>query len=983
MFFNKISFTLCLLLFSAAFGFAGNVKGKVYDNVTNESLPGATIVIEGTNRGVVTDILGEFIMSDVSPGDYNLQISFLGYEQQVISVTVSDDKPTIINVPLSSLVIIGEEIVVTAQAAGQRAAINQQINSNSVTSVVSAQLIREIPESSAAEAVGRLPGVSLKGNSIVARGLSPHYNKIQVDGTDMASTNGENRSSSLDMISQYMLEGIEMSKTAMAEHEADVLGARVNLLIKEAPEKPRMEAIFQNGWNSLSESLGNQKISLSGSNRFFDNKFGVFAQLSYDRTNWASNQMTAGYSVNEITDSLPSLENLSLTQINGNMVGRQGASLVMDYKSGLSKIKMSNFMSGKSTEKTTRQISYGRLNLREGRNLNFNTSELFVMTNALRYEQVIGRFEIDAGIHHAYSKNNVPENISANGIDIGAMILDTLINNSVLKQHPLVLPNYSNLNMEEAYMQAFRYNTAWNKEQKYTANIDVKTNLKFGSHINMDIKVGAKYKRLNKEKDSENYEAQTHQAYFQMTRDVAHEYLDWFPVGGEAGSPEGGNVGMRYFVDQDYYDDEFLLGDYVISNILDETKVREFHEFMVANPMGFELGQGKPYYKLWKESYVKDYHGEEEYFGAYFMPTVTVGKNNLLTLIPGVRYEKNKTTYTGYRLPQVHGMDRDAERTEYADYHFTRERENEFILPMMHLILRPLKFVVIKSSYTHTLSRPQFADLVPSWNIDNDFVTWNDPYLEPALSKNLDLNISLHGSKIGLFSAGVFQKEIKNLIFYHGETSILQEDLDANKYEDLKENNEYTLVNLAGLKIDYKMNNPEISYVKGIELEYQSNFYFLPGLLKGLVLNANYTLFDSEAKYPDTKAELDFQTFQWTYTDTFFVSRFLDQARHIFNVMIGFDYKDFSIRGSFKYTDDVFSKNHNTPNLRNNTDARYDIDLTAKQDIPKIGLTVFCNLTNLLRSRYAEINNSTGYPAKESYGGLSAELGLRYRFKQK
>ena len=88
---------------------------------------------------------------------------------------------------LSPEAIMGEEVVITMQAKGQRAAINQQLSSNAITNIVSSDKIREVPDVNAAESIGRLPGVSLRrsggeGNQVVVRGLSPQYTIVEVDG---------------------------------------------------------------------------------------------------------------------------------------------------------------------------------------------------------------------------------------------------------------------------------------------------------------------------------------------------------------------------------------------------------------------------------------------------------------------------------------------------------------------------------------------------------------------------------------------------------------------------------------------------------------------------------------------------------------------------------------------------------------------------------------------------------------------------------
>ena len=113
---------------------------------------------------------------------------------------------------LVAVSIEGETVVVTAQASGQNAAINQQLASNTVTNVVSAARIQELPDANAAESVGRLPGVSVlrsggEGTQIVIRGLQPKYNNVTVDGVRMASSNPNDRSVDLSMISPFPLRG--------------------------------------------------------------------------------------------------------------------------------------------------------------------------------------------------------------------------------------------------------------------------------------------------------------------------------------------------------------------------------------------------------------------------------------------------------------------------------------------------------------------------------------------------------------------------------------------------------------------------------------------------------------------------------------------------------------------------------------------------------------------------------------------------------
>ncbi|MFW6257667.1 MAG: carboxypeptidase-like regulatory domain-containing protein, partial [Prolixibacteraceae bacterium] len=89
---KKAIFTTVLLavlgLFSMASFAQGTVKGKVVDGESGESLVGASVVLEGTTLGTVTDIDGYFRFT-LETGDQTLLISYIGYIKEEIDVTVS------------------------------------------------------------------------------------------------------------------------------------------------------------------------------------------------------------------------------------------------------------------------------------------------------------------------------------------------------------------------------------------------------------------------------------------------------------------------------------------------------------------------------------------------------------------------------------------------------------------------------------------------------------------------------------------------------------------------------------------------------------------------------------------------------------------------------------------------------------------------------------------------------------------------------
>ena len=152
-------------------------------------------------------------------------------------------------------------------------AINRQLNSKYLVNIISSDRIQELPNANAAETVARVPGVSIRreggeGNKVIIRGLSPKYNNITVNGVKLASTDNNNRSTDLSMISQYMLDGIEIIKAGTPDKDADVLGGTVDFKLKKAQSGLNGNFISQGMHNGLKDSYNDKKLVFDLSRRF-------------------------------------------------------------------------------------------------------------------------------------------------------------------------------------------------------------------------------------------------------------------------------------------------------------------------------------------------------------------------------------------------------------------------------------------------------------------------------------------------------------------------------------------------------------------------------------------------------------------------------------------------------------------------------------------------------------------------------------------
>jgi TonB-dependent receptor len=935
----------------------GTIQGTVRDASTGEPLPGANVILVGTSLGAAADADGKFIILRVSPGTYTLRVTFIGYRPVEVTVTVQPGQKVVKDVALQFMSLKGKEVIITAQAEGQVKAINQQLTSTSIVNVVSSARIQELPDANAAESVARLPGISVirsggEGTKVVIRGLAPKYNQIMIDGVKMASTDFDDRSVDLSMISPYSLEGIEVLKAITADKDADHIGGSVNFMLREAPSGFHYDLISQGGYNHLKGAYNDYLLVGNVSRRFLDEKLGVFFQANVERRNRSAHEMGASYYLKgpKLGEKNPVyISGLNLTDITRTR-SRTGGTLVLDYKIPFGKIAMKNFFSTGETSTQRRGETYGLNNSTHTYVGGDARNKLTVMTNILSYEQQFAFGKLDARISHSYSENDAPKNIEF-------VFTETAAFEEVnTKAPPTEVPKYARNDLSRTYLASigeFRRNS---KDRELTASANLESVFRFGRWLSGKIKFGGKYRLKKREHDYWWAGGPLNLGSGQGTRNAI---LNAFPWMKETVPTGAGNLPYTLFIDPKYDPGEFLNGEYTLgptpnidlmNKVMDV--VRQVNELEAYHPNQYLCT-------------TYDYNGNEVLTAGYIMATLNIGQK--IDFIPGVRYERNRTEYTA---PQGNSSFTGSD-INYRHIDTTTTRVNEHWLPMIHLRLKPFRWFDIRLAYTNTLSRPDFRRIVPRYNITQTSVSWNNYRLKPERSENYDLYFSFHGNYIGLFTVGFFKKNIRDMIFSTGRRVIL----DPAEYglpESEKDKFIYTSIN-----------NPYTAYVKGLELDWQTNFWYLPGYLRGLVLHFNYTWIRSEAKYPRTELRIEYLTeypyIRKTVVDTFYTDRLLDQPDNIMNLSLGYDYKGFSIRLSMLYQSNIFHGTNFWPELRRITDDYLRWDLSVKQNLPWSGLQLFCNVNNITGALDRDLNQGSNFPAAEQHYGMSVDFGIRLR----
>ncbi|MDR3626516.1 MAG: TonB-dependent receptor [Ignavibacteriaceae bacterium] len=957
-----------ILAYNSALAAGANISGNVKDASTGDPLFGANVLIVGTSLGATTDMNGMYIIRNVPAGSYSIRITYIGYKEKKIDITARDGENLVYNFKLEPVAVEGQTVVVTAQANGQTQAINQQLASDQIVNVVSAARIQELPDANAAESVGRLPGISIlrsggEGDQVAIRGLAPQFNEVEINGVRMASSNSEDRNTDLSMISSDMLEGIQVTKTVTADMDANVIGGVVNFELREAktdvPGVPKFSLLIQGSYNGLPDAYNkynNYKYVGTAEDRFLDNRLGVFVQALIERRNLSDNELNATYgkSANSTTDYLTS--NITLDD-NARDRQRKNGVVTLDYKLPEGKITFSNFLSSSETETLDRQQYYNVSGNTQSFIFNYSKETLNSITDMLEIEQQLPVFHVKANFSHTYSETKDPYNWGVNFINGPAGLL-AYSNAKNINPHDVVIA--ANNNLGNSFLNTVTTSNSFTRERDLAAGADFDTHLTFSDMVSAVIKFGGKYQYQTRSYNYDTYDGEPFGlASGKPLVSQLSAAFPWMQVSGD-----GVNVLMSPFVQQGYDYGKFLGGDYSMIYPLNIAYMRSMVNYMNAN----HLSNNITYNYDIGGSTKSDYSGDEDISAAYLMATVDIGPS--LTIIPGVRYQQLKTIYTASQ-----GLQGPNPYSNYANQQVTYTAYHPYWLPDILVRYKPADWFDVRLAYTNTVSYPSYASLAPIITVTQSAGTlqWNGFQLDPIKSANYDAYVSFYNNTIGLFTAGAFLKQISNLIYQYTFTPATSAAL-VKYYPDWVPNK----TPLTGIKVTEYLNDPYKVNNSGMELEWQTHFWYLPGVLSGLVMNVNYTHIFSKAEYPIQYVNTSVRPTK--YVDSSYYAPLLYQPDNILNISLGFDYEAFSIRISSIYSSRIFTGPDPTPQLRAYTAGYNRWDVSLKQGLPIEGLQVFCNLYNINRAR--DINNISApnsVPSSEQDYDYSIELGLRYQ----
>ncbi len=1027
--------SMLLVLLGTSSLFARQESGKIYgtvtDTITGAALPGASILLQGTSLGAASDVYGKYVIPSIPPGSYTLLVRYIGYRGSEISIDVKPGSVLEQNFLLTAQALEGQEVVVTAQARGQKAAINEQLTSNTIINVVSAEKIHQLPDASAATALSRLPGVSLmNGDQVVIRGVEAKLNQVLINGIEMPSTDMNNRSTNLGFISSNLLSGIEVVKAVTPDMDANTIGGVVNLKLREAPSGLHFDALSQGNYNSSDHLSDNYRFWASISNRFFDDNLGVFLQGNIDRTHGGNQQANIGLVIEPQGTDIWGQGVYQTTnarfEFDDNITTVSGGSLILDYRLPEGKIVFQNTYAGNLTDQNNNIIAINSFTgpaVVYGADRSLYGKDLWI--NALQAENTFGTVKVDATVSHSFSQQ-----YTRFGHDLGPTNANTVFSGPTrpftavplgqldgfsLSDAVGVFNNIDPANAASAVGGGGQWlSTNYNAfaQHLYNSSVNVSVPVTFSNEVSAIIKTGGKYVRTTRTNNIDEQRATDANDIY--ANPAANTYFPGITL-----SPTN-PLPFSAVINNNFTKGKYFLGSfYNLSNggyrwVIDESKYDEWLKLSSKDwAHAFEAA----------DSWQNDWNGAEQFSAGYLMGTFNIGPQ--LTILGGARFESYNMNYhanltyvqhnvLGNAISTANGSIKDSvnpvQTVAWYDangiFHPTYnvdpsthnvDRTDNNVFPGLQLQYKVTDYSDVRIAYTTGIARPDYQAIIPKFEFETGALNLGNPTLKPATVQNFDILGTIHDNTIGLLSVGFFYKEIKNQMY---STQVIYKDV--NRYSDVWLPDSAYFYNRFGYALDpnqnvnLSLNNQNLGYIRGVEIDLQTNFWYLPNPFNALVLDVNYTKSGSNTNYTiiqkivtntvDTSGPRPVIRPVTTTKDTAFSGRLIQQADDVVNVALGIDYKGFSGRLSFNMTGNVLGGVGSRPELMQYTGNIYRWDFSLKQNLPIDGLSLALNGNNIFHNGISFYQNYRLKPdapvtknlVRVLYSPTSFELNLRY-----
>lgn len=213
------------------------LRGNVADEKTGETIIGASVILDGTTIGAMTDFDGNFVIQNIPAGKYTVKCSFISYESKTEEIELVRGDEKTIDFKLGEAVVkVGEvKVVAKINRESENLLLMEQKKAVIAQQAIGAQEISRKGASDAEAAVTKVTGVAKQEGvkNIFVRGLGDRYNATTLNGFPVTSDDPEYKNISLDIFESDIIKAIGVNKVFATPTGSDVGGAEIRISSKE------------------------------------------------------------------------------------------------------------------------------------------------------------------------------------------------------------------------------------------------------------------------------------------------------------------------------------------------------------------------------------------------------------------------------------------------------------------------------------------------------------------------------------------------------------------------------------------------------------------------------------------------------------------------------------------------------------------------------------------------------------------------------
>ncbi len=838
-------------------------------------------------------------MANLVPGDYRVTVSYIGTGDVTRDVTIPAIGTTL-DFAIGRDIRYLDNILVVGSAAAQAGAINQQRAADSIISVVDSDGLGNFPDTTVADSLQRVPGLSIvtdqgEGRYVSIRGINTDLIAASINGVRTPSPE-DRRGVLLDGVPSDLLDGIEVQKSLTPDVDADSLGGIINLKTISAFDRDGqfIRAKVEGQWNEMTEDIS-PKATLTYSNVFND-RFGVAVSLNYqDLRIEAHNNEIGEFGVDETTGLLSPNDDFEnrwydLTRERLGLVANFDwrvnettdlylRTLINEYKDDevRNKFELRSFddfedddiVTPTSTSFALEEID-AEVRLRE--------EIRQIQTFAMGGETYWNDWAFDYEVSYAYAEEDDSNNhdVTFRSENLQDIVSETVTLDYSRAQTPRLVASDAFLaaafDPANYFLDSFEREFTTNEDTETSAKLNISKESNIGE-IPVTWKTGVKLRDREKVRD----------VNFTFEENDTLNLADF--VNGDLIN------GWRLGIAQPAWPDPDLTtqlrGSFAPDALVEDDSTIE--------------------------SAIEDYLIEEQVLAAYVQGTFRLGAT---TVIAGVRAEQTSVDMTGQFLDEG-----DTSQFDFGSLS-ARKVSDEYthVLPSINVKHEFNDIVIGRAAYYASLVRPGFGEMAPFavLNDDRDEIELGNPNLNALEADNFDVSIEVYPTELSVMSVGLFYKDIKNAIY-------------GVEFDAADVPNSVDLSFLPTTLLDGDVTNGEVEEVRtfinvpntelvGIELNYVQSLEDFSPVLSGFLASANLTVTDSESVLPNGRAV-----------------RFLNQADTVWNLALGYDQGPWDLRISANFRgdslDELFDTDPGDEVLDRTNDSRTLIEASAKYKI--------------------------------------------------